>query len=111
MTTIPPKREVSPRELREMFNRGGYEAKLHAGELTEHVVKQRHPSAPKAPVPYCTKSQLVQYRDATGSEVVTFHRYLQPDGTLGASGQPDPKRILRAGVLYIAWWATELRDM
>jgi hypothetical protein len=32
------------------------------------------------------------------------HQYLQPDGTLGASGQPDPKRLLHDGILYHAWF-------
>lgn len=94
-----------------MFNSGNYEARARAGEFTERIAKQRHPSAPKAPVPYCTTSQLIQYLDAAGAEIVAFHRYLQPDGTLGASGQPDPKRIVRDGVLYVAWWGSELRDM
>jgi hypothetical protein len=35
-----------------------------------------------------------------------YHQYLLPDGkTLGASGHPDPKRVLKDGVLYVVWWA------
>ena len=76
-----------------------------AGEFTTHVVANRHPTSPKAPVPYCTRSQEIVLCDKTGTEVAACHRYLQPDGTLGASGEPDPKRLVMDGVLYVAWWA------
>ncbi len=33
-------------------------------------------------------------------EVARVHQYLRLDGRLGASGLPDPKRILENGVLY-----------
>jgi len=32
--------------------------------------------------------------------MVEIHRYLQPDGTLGASGRPDPKRVNMGDVIY-----------
>lgn len=82
-----------------MFNEGNYEAQAGSGALTVRVASSRHPSAPRANVPYCTWSQIVQYLDASGTEIVTAHQYLQPDGTLGASGRPDPKRILKDGTL------------
>jgi hypothetical protein len=28
------------------------------------------------------------------------HQYLRPDGTLGASGLPDPKLVVHEGVVY-----------
>lgn len=45
---------------------------------------------------------MISYLDTNGQEVARVHQYLQPDGTLGASGKPDPKRLLQGGVLYIA---------
>jgi hypothetical protein len=51
-------------------------------------------------VPFCTRSQLISYLDDAGQEVARVHQYLQPDGTLGASGRPDPKRLLHDGILY-----------
>ncbi len=87
-----------------MFNNGTYQARVKSGELLERIVKERHPAAPKANVPYCTKSQMVMYVDREGNEVATVHRYLQTNLTVGASGQPDPKRLLVNGVLYVAWW-------
>jgi len=32
--------------------------------------------------------------------VALVHQYLRSDGTLGASGQPDPKRIVIGNVVY-----------
>ena len=34
---------------------------------------------------------MVRYLDADGNVVAMVHQYLLPDGTLGASGNPDPK--------------------
>lgn len=67
-----------------MFNNGTYQARVKSGELLERIVKERHPAAPKANVPYCTKSQMVMYVDREGNEVATVHRYLQTNLTVGA---------------------------
>jgi hypothetical protein len=40
--------------------------------------------------------------DSDGRMVAEVHRYLRPDGTIGASGVPDPKRISFGGTLYVA---------
>ena len=93
---------VSPAELRRMFNEGKYLERANAGEFTERVIGNNHPSKPKAKEPFCTRSQFVAYLDRQGREVVRFHRYLRTDGALGASGMPDPKVILYNLVQYIA---------
>jgi hypothetical protein len=49
-----------------------------------------------------TRSQVIRYVDPTGQWIVEVHRYLRPDGTLGAGGRPDPKRLRLAGVIYVA---------
>lgn len=103
MPATPPKVRVSPQELRQMFNDGAYETRAKSGHLRAVVMKERHPTSPKAQVPFCTKSQIVAYLDSTGTEVALVHQYLQPNHTLGASGFPDPKRLFKDGVLYIAW--------
>src|SRR5262245_45150744 len=98
MPPIPPKIEVSPRELRERFNRGNYVQRAAAGELSTRILKEGHPSPPRAALPICTRSQSIAYLDAKGDEVAMVHQYLKPDGSLGASGRPDPKRLLENGV-------------
>ena len=93
-----------------MFNRGNYVSRLAAGEFTARVLKDRHPSSPRAAMPFCTRSQSIAYLDHDGDEVALVHQYLQPDRTLGGSGLPDPKRLLVDGVLYIAWWEPRSDD-
>lgn len=84
----------------ELFNDGDYWGRMQRGEFTPVVIEDRHPSLMKANEPYCTKSQMVSYRDKDNNEVVRVHQYLRPDKTIGASGRPDPKRLLKDGVLY-----------
>ena len=83
-----------------IFNDGGYWQKAQAGELQQVVIEDRHPSLMKANEPFCTQSQQVSYRDMEGNEIVRVHQYLRPDQTIGASGRPDPKRLLKDGILY-----------
>jgi hypothetical protein len=85
-----------------MFNDGNYQARVESGELRPHILKERHPSSPKANVPSCTKSQIIAYLDSNGNEIAVVHQYLLPNGSLGASGFPDPKRLFKEGILYIA---------
>jgi hypothetical protein len=110
MTIIPPTRLISPRNLREIFEKGNYLGRLAAGRLIPRIEKDRHPSSPKAAVPFCTRSQSIAYLDENGDEVAKVHQYLLPNGTLGASGLPDPKRLLFEGVLYVAWWTPDRSD-
>ena len=60
----------------------------------------KHPAEPAAGEPFCTHSQMIAYRDAQGKEVARAHQYKRPDGTLGLSGKPDPKRMYAGGVVY-----------
>ncbi len=42
---------------------------------------------------------MVAYFDGV-RKVALVHRYLRPDGTVGASGMPDPKELLDDDVIY-----------
>lgn len=44
--------------------------------------------------------QILRYGDENGAEVAIVHQYLRQDGTLAASGLPDPKRITVDGICY-----------
>lgn len=70
-----------------------------SGELRTRL-KDTHPTRTKANEPYCTRTQEVFYIDGTGQEVARVHQYLRTDGTLGASGLPDPKSIVEEGIMY-----------
>lgn len=101
MTAQPiiPKR-IDPQEMCAIFNDGGYWEKSKTGELTPVILEDRHPSLMKADEPYCTQSQSISYRDKDDNEIVRVHQYLRPDGTIGASGRPDPKRLYKDGTWY-----------
>jgi hypothetical protein len=86
--------------MQRLFNDGLYWQRAIAGELTTTVMEDRHPSLTVANEPFCTRSQMVSYRDPVGNEVARVHQYLRTDGTIGASGRPDPKRLLTDGILY-----------
>ena len=52
--------------------------------------------------PWCTRGQMIRYLDPDGQWVVEVFQYLRPDGSLGASGKPDPKRIRIGSTIFIA---------
>jgi hypothetical protein len=91
---------VSNRELRRLFEALGYADLVASGALSESVTFDSHPTPNKANEPVCTRSQLLAYRDSGDRVVVRIHRYLRPDGTIGASGRPDPKFLLHDSVIY-----------
>jgi len=84
--------------LRQLFNTHLY-PRIRRGELAAQVQVSRHPSAPKASVPFCTRSQMLRYVES-GEVVAIVHQYLKPDGTLGASGLPDPKYVRIGDTAY-----------
>jgi hypothetical protein len=97
---IPPSKRVPVEQIQRLFNNGRYWQMVQEGILQQTLLKDRHPTSPRAPVPYCTRSQYISYSDDAGQEIARVHQYLLPDGTLGASGKPDPKRLLHDGILY-----------
>src|ERR1700681_3113529 len=96
---ISPTRPVSKETLRQLFNQHGYWDKLLSGQLKLHIL--RSVLAPAlVQQPPGTLSQIVSYLDSQGNEVARVHQYLRADGTIGASGRPDPKKLLHNFVLY-----------
>jgi hypothetical protein len=91
---------IEPREMQERFNKGRYWERAKAGEFAVVVMEDRHPALTAANEPFCTHSQMVSYRDTANREIARVHQYVRPDGSIGASGRPDPKRLYQDGVLY-----------
>lgn len=83
-----------------MFAEHDFLGRLQRGELTQHLIRESQPNALPAGMPAGTRSQIIAYRQG-GAQVAVVHQYLLPDGTLGASGLPDPKRLLVNDLLYI----------
>ena len=100
MPTQPiPLKRISAKEMCERFNTGRYWERTQAGDLTSVILEDRHPSLTVANEPFCTRSQMVSYRDGA-QEIARVHQYLRTDGTIGASGKPDPKRLYENGILF-----------
>lgn len=83
-----------------MFNEGEYWERVQRGELTASIRRQSHPSRTEADEPFCTWTQEVSYLDENDLEVARVHQYLRPDGSIGAQGRPDPKRMVVENVMY-----------
>ena len=85
-------RRVTDWELRKIFNDGDYYAKVLRNELVA-VVERDGLASPAMNQPPGTRSQTVRYYDRESGPVAFVHQFVMPDGSLGASGKPDPKRI------------------
>ena len=86
--------------MRRRFNEGKYLEKLTKGELISVVLEERVPKDLPPSEPAGTLSQMVSYRNTQDDEIARVHQYLRPDKRIGASGKPDPKRLLENGTLY-----------
>jgi hypothetical protein len=69
-----------------------------SGEIAAQV-KNNKPAPPQSGQPPGTLSQEVWYFE-NGEEVARIHQYVRPDGRLGGSGVPDPKRLYENGKAY-----------
>jgi len=76
------------------------ERKLVPKYLRNEELKE--PEKRKYPEPRGTRSQTIRYADSNGQWVAVVHQYLRPDGTLGATGKPDPKRLRVGNTIFIA---------
>jgi hypothetical protein len=94
-----PRKRVEATELQRMFNADGLWGQVQSGILKTKLMANKHPAPERSGQPFCTRSQIVMYL-SEDEEVARVHQYLRPDGTIGASGLPDPKRMIRAGVIY-----------
>ena len=97
MGESPIRQRVDAPSLRQRFSAGGYWQRAQAGEFVQ-VVK-RDSASRIATEPPGTRSQIVQSYDTAGQRIALVQYYLRPDGTLGGSGEPDPKMLLEGGVL------------
>jgi hypothetical protein len=86
-------------EMRCRFNQGRYRERAQTGELKE-IIKRVGQASPEVGQPQYTKSLEIRYIDLNNIEVATVQQFVRPDGTLGASGLPDPKRLFQDGIQY-----------
>jgi hypothetical protein len=57
------------------------------------------PSGPGGP-PDCPQERILYYFDELGNPLAEAEEYLKADGSPGASGTPDPKRVRVGDTLY-----------
>jgi hypothetical protein len=92
---------ITVAEMRRRFNEGKYWERTQAGELDVVVIDQGTPRADVLEKHPGAVSQMISIRDrATKDELARAHMYLLPDGAIGASGRPDPKRLYEDGIHY-----------
>jgi hypothetical protein len=100
---VPPIERVSKRELCDLFNTE-YLPLIREGKLLTIVESEGMPN-PRNRQPAGTRSQRVSFYRNTGrglEKVATCHQYVLPDGSLGASGKPDPKMVFHDGTVFAA---------
>lgn len=85
--------------IRRKFKQLGVEEAIAGGRLRE-VIRISRPPRRDYGLPAGTLSQIVAVVDAEGTQVAEYHRYLLPDGSIGASGLLDPKGIRVGGTYY-----------
>jgi hypothetical protein len=101
---LPVKRRLNPYDLRRLFNEGYYIHRITSQEFTARSVRCK-PVEPDNPnigprIPIGSVTQTLQLLDVNDDFVAEFHRYIRPEGTIGASGYNDPKRIVINNVRF-----------
>lgn len=87
---------VSAGIIREIFNDGEYFQKALAQEFVVYLKDDKVLSNPPEGEPVGTRSQILYYYTKEGQPVAIVHQYMRPNGTIGASGKPDPKKLFLA---------------
>ena len=95
-----PIKEISKQEMRDLFYENQLLQKINKHELTLVLLKERHSDPIKSGQVFCTYSQLLSIQDDKGNDIARAHQYKRPNGTIGASGMPDPLWMFIGGVIY-----------
>jgi hypothetical protein len=92
---------VNEEKLQRIFNENEYWERAQGGEFSEEVIDDA-PAARKYRFPAGTRDQTVWYHETTGHgrRVAVVHQFRKRDGTLAASGRPDPKWVLVGNTIY-----------
>lgn len=89
--------------IRQMFNESQYPQMILEGRLIPQLLRDSPLQNPqRCGEPPGTRGQFIRYRDRTDRWVVEVFQYLRPDGTIGASGRADPKRLRIGDTIIIA---------
>jgi hypothetical protein len=84
--------------LRCLFNKAHYYERGLAGEID--VIEDKKSRAPTPSHPYVFNVESYYMDRVTGEQLARTHHYLRADGSIGASGKVDPKRLYVEGIHY-----------
>jgi hypothetical protein len=89
---------ISEWELRRKFasDEGQYSAWWDELEI---ACTYDEPASPKSRQDIGTRSRVLKFSER-GLTVMVLHAFVRPNGSLGASGKFDPKRLLVNGIVY-----------
>jgi hypothetical protein len=82
-----------------MFKELGIERGISEGNITPGAPAKSDLVSFPHHQPPGTKSEMIPYYNGI-EKVAICHQYTLPDGTIGASGKPDPKMIRHKGRQY-----------
>jgi hypothetical protein len=89
---------IGPKEMRQRFNdRGFLEPEKHGYRV---IIADSGSCGANAP-PDCVRSETIHFLDNQGHLIAVAHQFCRADGSIGASGKPDPKRLRDGDTLYI----------
>jgi hypothetical protein len=91
---------VSAKTIQKLFNEGKYWERAQQGEFKIDVIES-NPAPKQSHQRPGAKSELIGYFHPAEGLIAEVHQYTNPDGTLGASGKPDPKALRIGDILYI----------
>lgn len=95
-----PNPRLTVPEMRRRFNEGKYWERMKAGEFLPVLIRRGTPQRDVLEKWPEARSEYWSWRDGDGFEVARVHQYALPNGTIVASGRPDPKRLFEDGVVY-----------
>lgn len=85
--------------MQSYFNSREFHQRAQEGEFIVEVHDEYHPKSIQHE-PFCTWSRTYRYLTQDREPVALVHQYDRPDGTIGASGKPDPKSLVVAGEVW-----------
>ena len=90
---------VNQSEMQRLFN-NHYLRAYERGDLTKIVSRSGKPD-PENNQPIDVKSEIWLLYNNRGDYIAKVHAYVKPDGTLSASGKPDPKELIVGPNRYV----------
>ena|SRR6516164_725227 len=90
----------TPEELRNLFREARILQRERQGQLTKTVEKRGEFNVQLDGEPESVRTVITVFRTLQNSEVARTHHYERRDGSIAASGELDPKRLMWNGALH-----------